>query len=465
MSWRFVVRDGLLDRVAAVLAAPRPGPLVFTGETGIGRSTVLELAAGLVDERTDALIPLRGTPGRLATLREHLPPDVPVPRAGGLGVVVEALERHADGRRPVVLLDDAHLADHATVQVLRDLHVRTGAVLVLALRTDRFPGPDPLDCLRYEPGFQRVEVPPMGVDEVASLASDVLGGPVSAAAAEALRAVTGGNPALLRRYLTAGALRAAMRQGESPGLSLGDVPHEGVELDERGRERLREAVRDAWRELSLDVLDQACRLALLAGEEAAVSLVWPQVLLLRGNAREALAQVRETGAAPSEARALTRAFVLAFGPEGTDKACALLDDVARTTPAWASRLDAVRAWLLAVGGDTAEARQVVADLVPDRQAAVFAQAALATVALAENRPTQAVSALRRALTGAERMRDELPWLAPYLTACLVDGLVLAGRLAEATWTAAQLRAHAGHWEAAVSLGACAETVFQRVGSR
>ncbi|KOX20021.1 hypothetical protein ADK67_31075 [Saccharothrix sp. NRRL B-16348] len=464
MSWRFVVRDGLLDRVAAVLAAPRPRPLVFTGETGIGRSTVLELAAGLVDERTDALIPLRGAPGRLATLREHLPADVRVPRAGRLGVVVAALERHADGRRPVVLLDDAHLADHATVQVLRDLHVRTGAVLVLALRTDRFPGADPLDCLRYEPGFQRVEVPPMNLDEVTALASDVLGGAVSAAAAEALRAVTGGNPALLRRYLTAGALRAAVSQGDSPGLSLGDVPHEGVELDEHGRERLREAVRDAWRELSLDVLDQACRLALLAGEEAAVSLVWPQVLLLRGNAREALAHVRVTGA-PSEAGALTRAFVLAFGPEGTDKACVLLDDLARATPAWAPRLDAVRAWLLAVGGDTPEARQVVADLVPDRRAAVFAQAALATVALAENQPSQAVSALRRALTGAERMRDELPWLAPYLTALLVDGLVLAGRLAEATATAAQLRAHAGHWEAAVSLGACAETVFQRVNSR
>ncbi|MGW4116143.1 AAA family ATPase [Actinosynnema sp. NPDC004786] len=459
MSWRFVARDGLLDRVAAVLAAPRPTPLVFTGEAGVGRSTVLELAAGLVDENTDALVPLRGTPGRLATLREHLSPDLPLPRSGGLGVVVAALERHAGGRRPVVLLDDAHLTDHATVQVLRDLHFRTGAVLVLTLRTDRFPGPDPLDCLRYDPGLQRVEVPPMTLDEVASLASDVLGGPVSAAAAEALRAVTGGNPALLRRYLTAGATRAAMSRGDGPGLSLGDVPHEGVELDERGRERLREAVRHAWRELSLDVLDQVCRLARLTGEEAAVSLVWPQVLLLRGNAREALAQVRETEGAPSEARALTRAFVLAFGPEGTDKACALLDDLARATPAWAFRLDAVRAWLLAVGGDTAEARRVVADLVPDRRAAVFAQAALATIALAENRPSQAVSALRRALTGAEPMRDELPWLAPYLTALLVEGLVLAGRVAEAATTAAQLRAHAGHQEVAKSLRAGAEVVF------
>ncbi|MEU4745663.1 hypothetical protein AB0G02_35080, partial [Actinosynnema sp. NPDC023658] len=94
-----------------------------------------------------------------------------------------------------------------------------------------------------------------------------------------------------------------------------------------------------------------------------------------------------------------------------------------------------------------------------------AQAALAVTASAEHRPAVAVSALRRALIGAERLRDDLPWLPPYLTANLVDGLFLAGRMSEATATAAQLRAHAGHRAVAVSLGAPVDAEFQRITSR
>ncbi|ONI84795.1 hypothetical protein ALI22I_30350 [Saccharothrix sp. ALI-22-I] len=462
-----IARPGLPDLLAGALAAARPGPLVLAGETGVGRSTALELAAQMVDERADALITLRGRPGHLATLRGHLPADVPVPRTGGLDAVTDALEKHADGRRPVVLLDDAHLADHATVQVLRALHVRTGAPLIVTLATDA--GHDPLDSLRYESGFRRVNLPPLSGSEVAELASAVLDGPVDEATAEALRAATGGNPDLLRRYLTAGALSAEVRPG-GRGLALTGVPRQGVELDPRGRARLRSAVARAWRDLELDTLDQLCRLALLAGEEGAVSLVWPQALLLRGQVAEALRFLDATEAEPAEARVLTRAFVLAFGPSGvfgTEKACALLDDAARANPAWANRLDAVRAWLLALAGDTAEARQVVDDLAagPDQRVAVFAQAALAAIALADHRPAVAVSALRRALIGAERLRDELPWLPPYLTAGLVDGLFLVGRLTEATATAAQLRTHAGHWAVAVSLGAPVDADFQRMNSR
>ncbi|MEU4746397.1 AAA family ATPase, partial [Actinosynnema sp. NPDC023658] len=373
MSWRLIARAGLPDLLAEALTAARPGPLVLAGETGSGRTTALELAAQLVDERTDALIALRGARGHLATLRDHLPADLPVPRAGGLEAVTDALEKHADGRRPVVLLDDAHLADHATVQVLRALHVRTGGPLILTLATDA--GQDPLDCLRYEPGFRRVDLPPLSGSEVVALVSAALDGPVDEATAEALRAATDGNPALLRRYLTAGALRAGVRPGDR-GLVLAGAFRHGVELDQRGRARLRAAVAHAWRELALDPLDQLCRLALLAGEEEAVSLVWPQVLLLRGRAAEALRFLDDTGAEPVEARVLTRAFVLAFGPSGafgTEQACALLDDTARANPTWANRLNAVRAWLLALAGDTAEARQVVDELAagPDERVAVF----------------------------------------------------------------------------------------------
>jgi hypothetical protein len=184
-------------------------------------------------------------------------------------------------------------------------------------------------------------------------------------------------------------------------------------------------------------------------------------LLLSGRAWQALAYLDQTEAGDSDARTLVRAVVLALGLGDTTRAGALL-----RTPGISPRLAAVRAWLLAVTGHIGPARTAVEGLEPgaDRASGVFANAARAAVALAEDRPAVAVSALRRALIGAEGLCDELPWLPPHLSAALVDSLLLAGRVSEATATAARMGEHPGQ-RAAAALGADPRLDFQRVNSK
>jgi hypothetical protein len=117
-------------------------------------------------------------------------------------------------------------------------------------------------------------------------------------------------------------------------------------------------------------------------------------------------------------------------------------DSARADYAHRERLLACRAWLLAVTGSTAQAEMALEAVDPgqDREANVFCRAANGAVLLAGGQAHEAVSYLRRALAAAEGLRAEMPWFPPYLTACLIDALLLAGRISEATAEAAEFHA-------------------------
>ena len=147
-------------------------------------------------------------------------------------------------------------------------------------------------------------------------------------------------------------------------------------------------------------------------------------------------------------------MLLALGLRRVGDAEALLVDAARLDARHRERLLACRAWLLAVTGSVTKAAAACESMNPgeDREAAMFQRAALATVALSTERAREAVSHLRRALATADTLRAELPWFLPYLTAYLIDALLLAGRLSEATAEAAEF--HAGKrgcgWNVAVA---------------
>jgi hypothetical protein len=89
----------------------------------------------------------------------------------------------------------------------------------------------------------------------------------------------------------------------------------------------------------------------------------------------------------------------------------------------------------------------------DREAYLFTLAARAVVAAAGGEPNTTVAHLRRALLCARISGDGQPWLMPYLTASMIDALVRAGRISEATTTAADF--HFGRrgcgWRIAVAI--------------
>ncbi|MGH3980171.1 MAG: hypothetical protein ACRDRZ_14400 [Pseudonocardiaceae bacterium] len=78
-------------------------------------------------------------------------------------------------------------------------------------------------------------------------------------------------------------------------------------------------------------------------------------------------------------------------------------------------------------------------------------------ALQAGNPAAAISQLRPALALADGQRHTMPWLRPYLNACLIDALLLAGRAREATSYASSFHGGApgSGWDVAVAVSTLA----------
>jgi DNA-binding CsgD family transcriptional regulator len=201
----------LEDALGAVVQGPR-GRLVFVGgEAGVGKTTLVRTfcdqhagSARLLAGACDAVFtprplgPLlditRTTGGELATLVE-----------GGARPheVASALIQELETRSPTILvLEDVHAADEATLDVLRLVGRRVEAAPVLIIATyrdDELERAHPLRIVLGELGSEslltRVKIEPLSPEAVAELA-----GPRDIDAEELYR-VTGGNPFFVTEVL------------------------------------------------------------------------------------------------------------------------------------------------------------------------------------------------------------------------------------------------------------------------
>lgn len=450
MAWPFVGRNEQLDRIRRTFAEPRPGPVMVLGEPGVGRSTLLAEALARTPLAPGDTV-LRVEPAGSAPFAA-LAGLLPAGFTGGVEDAADQLARRHTGRL-VIAVDDAHRADQESMLVLRQLRRTRDALLLVTAAGSGIPsGPDPLDCLRYEQGTRMLRLGPLTTDDVTRILTTVLGGPVRAATTAALHAVTGGNPRLLHSFVIDGRLPDRMvaydgiyqlAQAHQPGTPTGNFAGNFIT-----------AVSDAWRELALDRADELCRLAAWHGHADAVATTWASVLLLRGKPADGLRVLDANNAGSSTRVVITRAMLVGLGLRRVAEAEALLVDAARTDVPHRERLLACRAWLLAVTGSVTAGAIMCETVNPenDREATVFCRATMAARALAAGRAHEAVSYLRRALASAEGLRADLPWFPPYLTACLIDALLLAGRISEATAEATQFHAgqHGCGWNIAVA---------------
>src|SRR5919198_6031693 len=206
MGERLLERDaplGVLAGAVADAAAGRGSTVVISGEAGIGKTSLVRAFA--TDARADARLllgacddlmasrtlgPLHdaaaGTDGPLAAA---LADDGPVD-----GVFAAVLEELAEQRPSVLVVEDVHWADDATLDVLGFTARRIeplGAVLVVTLRDDEIDPRHPLQrllgALAGSP-LHRVALPPLSARAVRTLAAG------TGRDAAALHALTGGNP-------------------------------------------------------------------------------------------------------------------------------------------------------------------------------------------------------------------------------------------------------------------------------
>jgi DNA-binding winged helix-turn-helix (wHTH) protein len=224
----------LRERLAAACAG-RGGVVLLVGEPGIGKTrTATELLAWAAGEGSATLVVHaqggEGTPPFLPwrTVLARLLPDEPAdateppahaPGDGWLRLF-DALRRalaRAVSRAPlVVLLDDLHEADEASIALLDTLLPDLAAHPILVVGTLR---PEETSArarvaaafarLARRPQVERVAIAPLGTAEVAVLAARLAGEPLRDGDAERLAALTAGNPLWVEEALRGALAREA----------------------------------------------------------------------------------------------------------------------------------------------------------------------------------------------------------------------------------------------------------------
>jgi DNA-binding CsgD family transcriptional regulator len=249
--------DGLLERDAVLaqlgalarrVARGDPGEVVLLrGEAGVGKTAVLTQFAGGLDRR---LRVLRGWCDPLAAPRPLGPlidslAGLDAAAADGLGAAVNAgdtaglyqrlLAVLGDGGRRVWVIEDAHWADSATLDLVRFVARRVDSLpllLVVSYRDDELGPAHPLKLMLGDlatcAAVSRIGVEPLSERAVAVLAAG------SGLNAEQLHHLTGGNPFFVTEILAAGP-QALTRQGLPRSISEAVCARLG-RLSEKARE-------------------------------------------------------------------------------------------------------------------------------------------------------------------------------------------------------------------------------------
>lgn len=221
-EWPFVGRGEVLRELRTLLLAEGSRGIVLAGPSGVGK-TRLAVECLRVAERA-LLATARVTASRAAAGIPFgaLAPLLPAVHHGDSGAVDDradllrrsavALVERAEGRRLVLLVDDAHLLDDASATLVHQV-AATGAAVVLATVRTGEPAPDPVVGLWKDGLVERLEIGGLDAEELEELLTSALGGPVDRAVVAHLGVRCQGNVLFLRE-LVVGALQAGVLRDE-----------------------------------------------------------------------------------------------------------------------------------------------------------------------------------------------------------------------------------------------------------
>lgn len=210
-----------MHRLWTLLTDDGESGVVLAGAAGVGKTRVgtecltLATKAGFATARVTATRAASGIPfGAFAPL---LPPSVPtVMRSDSQQEMLQgaalAIAELGAGRPLALFVDDAHLLDGASATLVHQLALMPAVFVIVALAIGE-RGPDAVTALWKDGVAERLDIAPIGGDDIAQLLPAVLGGPVDGATLRYLGSRSAGN-VLFLRHLVLGAVDAGVLREE-----------------------------------------------------------------------------------------------------------------------------------------------------------------------------------------------------------------------------------------------------------
>jgi DNA-binding CsgD family transcriptional regulator len=220
-DWPLIGRDDELAEFRRVLADPDAHGLLVAGAGGLGKTRIAAEYATIAADAGYRVVTVSGHRshsdlpfGAVA----HLLPDVgrdtvAADRGALLRRLAAALSSPVDGRRLVLVLDDAHLLDDSSATLVYQMAVADSVGVVATMRAGE-AAPDAVLALWKDGLLKRRDLVGLSFDAVGDLLSTVLCGPVDPALTRTLATRCDGNVLFLRELVTGARADGSLRMDD-----------------------------------------------------------------------------------------------------------------------------------------------------------------------------------------------------------------------------------------------------------
>lgn len=202
-------RDTELGR--AVSAVTSGAGIAILGAAGAGKTSVARAVTSRLDPRRSCVVWLAATEAARQVPFGVVAALMPTSSSADVTVVLpqvrDALRAQADGRRLVLVVDDAHLLDGPSAAVITGL---AGQIRLIVTVCSDVPRPDAVTALWKDGRLDRTVLRPFGAADSAALVTALIGGRVAGSTLDLLHRWTGGNPLFLTELVRAGMADGAL---------------------------------------------------------------------------------------------------------------------------------------------------------------------------------------------------------------------------------------------------------------